>query len=312
MEYICGINFAPFAPGRCYNTKEFKESFLQMIEDTHANFVIFVPNALQDTPQSEVITMGEESVNEEELTEMILFAKEQGLKVAIKPTVNCKNGAWRAFIDFFDEDVVCEPKWCNWFKSYTEFQLRYAKVAEDTKCDMFIAGCEMVMSERREKEWRQLIKDIKSVYSGPVSYNTDKYQEHNVKWWDAVDVIASSGYYPVDNWEEQLDRIEKVVKKFNKPFFFSETGCMSTEGSKYVPNNWCLDGESDLAGQEEWYKAMITACDKRDWVGGMCMWDWPGKLFNPKDVDKYKKYELYSKPATSVIKEYYDKKRGTK
>ena len=91
MEYICGINFAPFAPGRCYNTKEFKESFLQMIEDTHSNFVIFVPNALQDTPQSEVITMGEESVNEEELTEMIMFAKEQGLKVAIKPTVNCKH-----------------------------------------------------------------------------------------------------------------------------------------------------------------------------------------------------------------------------
>ena len=79
MDYICGITFAPFVPGRCYNTKEAKESFLKMIESTHANFVIFVPNALQDTPQSEVITMGEESVNEEELTEMILFAKEQGL-----------------------------------------------------------------------------------------------------------------------------------------------------------------------------------------------------------------------------------------
>ena len=149
-----------------------------------------------------------------------------------------------------------------------EQQLRYAKVAEDTKCDMFIAGCEMVMSERREKEWRQLIKDIRSVYSGLVSYNTDKYQEHNVKWWDAVDVISSSGYYPVDNWEEQLDRIEKVVKKFNKPFFFSEMGCMSTEGSKFVPNNWCLDGDSDLEGQKEWYTKMIAACDKRDWVEG--------------------------------------------
>ena len=38
-----------------------------------------------------------------------------------------------------------------------------SELAEKTGCDMFIAGCEMVQSERREKEWRKLISDIRSV-----------------------------------------------------------------------------------------------------------------------------------------------------
>lgn len=310
MDYICGVTFAPFAPGKCLVTKEAKESLTAMKERTNANFVMFVPNALQDTPQSETITTGEESATREELTDIVLFAKEElGLRVALKPTVNCKNGTWRAFINFFDEDVVCEPKWGNWFKSYTEFQLKFAEIAQDLGCEMFIPGCEMVMSERREDEWRKLISDLRGVYKGLISYNTDKYQEHNVKWWDAVDVISSSGYYPLGTWKEQLDRIEKVVKKYNKPFFFAESGCMSTEGSKFVPNNWCLEGGSDPDGQKEWYSEMFAACEKRDWINGICLWDWPIRLYKAKDIDKYIKYEFYEKPAEAVIKDYFGKKR---
>ena len=108
--------------------------------------------------------------------------------------------------------------------------------------EMHIAGCEMVMAERREAEWRKLIADIRSEFDGFVSYNTDKYQEHNVIWWDAVDVISSSGYYPIDQWEQELDRIEKNVLKYRKPFFFAEAGCMSRKGSGLVTNNWELQG----------------------------------------------------------------------
>ena len=49
-----------------------------------------------------------------------------------------------------------------------------------------------------------------------IAYNTDKYQEGNVKWWDAVDVISSSGYYLIDDWDRQLDRIEREIKPLEK------------------------------------------------------------------------------------------------
>jgi hypothetical protein len=306
MEFIKGFTFAPFSKKGSFQKDEAFQSLDNLKNRTGINFIILVPNGLQDTPQSEEICYtSDATVSDEELVDMISYAKKIGLRVALKPTVNCKNGTWRAHINFFDEDVPCEPKWSKWFQAYTDFQLHYAKIAQDTGCEMFIAGCEMVMSERREEEWRTLIADIRSVFNGLVSYNTDKYQEHNVKWWDCVDVISSSGYYPISDWEKELDRIEKVVKKYEKPFFFAEAGCMSVEGSKDVPNDWTIRSEVDLSGQADWYETMFRTSIKRDWVSGFAMWSWGIKLYCEKNASHNGSYEVYAKPAEIVINKYY-------
>ncbi len=307
MDFIKGITFAPFCPRGSFQTKEAYESLDCLIAETGANLITLVPNGLQNTPQSEEISFtSDATLSDQELTDMIAYIHKAGLSVVLKPTVNCKNGTWRAHINFFDKDVHCEPKWSNWFASYTEFQLHFAKLAEKTGCEMFIAGCEMVMSERRSTEWRKLISDIRSVYSGPVTYNTDKYQEDNVTWWDCTDYICSSGYYPTDDWEKELDRIEAVVQKFQKPFFFAECGCMSVEGASKVPNDWRVRGEVSLKEQADWYTAMFEACKKRSWVKGFCLWDWAFKQYPICKASSHCGYDIYGKPAQKVVKKYYD------
>ena len=185
MQMIKGITFAPFSRRGKLDTKSARASLRNLKKLTGANLIILVPNGLQETPQSETIARETQAnATDEEFLSIIEYAHSLGLSVALKPTVNCMNGTWRAHISFFDKDVPCEPKWSNWFASYTAFQLHYAALAEKSGCEMFIAGCEMVMSEHRDAEWRKLISDIKEVYHGPVSYNTDKYQEDNVTWWD--------------------------------------------------------------------------------------------------------------------------------
>lgn len=308
MELIKGITFAPFVRRGILMKNDTLHSLDSLALRTNANYIIIVPNGLQDTPQSEEIDFtSEATMGDDELSEFIAYAHEKGLKVALKPTVNCRNSTWRAHINFFDEDVPCEPKWGCWFESYSAFQTHFAQIAQKTGCEMFIAGCEMVQSERREKEWRGVISDVRGFYKGAVSYNTDKYQEHNVKWWDAVDIISSSGYYPINDWENQLDRIEKVVKHFNKPFFFAECGCMSTEGSNLVPNDWRVRGDIDLQGQAAWYQAMFDACSKRDWVGGFAVWDWAAKQYAPSKADTHGGYEIFGKPAEKTVSEFYGK-----
>lgn len=308
MDFIKGITFGSFALRDSFKTAAAKESLKQMKERTGADYVILVPAGVQDKAYSEEINYtGIHTLGDEELIGMILYAKSLGLKVVIKPTVNCLDGTWRAHINFFDNDVHCEPKWSNWFASYTAFQLHFAKIAENTGCHMFIAGCEMVMSQRREVEWRKLIADIKDVYSGPVSYNTDKYQEEHVSWWDCVDVISSSGYYPIGDWDKELDRIEAVVKKYNKPFFFAEAGCMSTKGSSLVPNDWNVKGDIALAEQADWYEEMFLKSLQRDWVSGFGLWDWAWRQYHIEDADKDLGYDLYGKPAEAVVKKYYTK-----
>ena len=307
MQFLKGITFAPFCPKGSFLTKEAFESFDHLAEGTGANFITLVPNALQETPQSEEIDFtSDATISDEELISMIDYIHKKGLLVALKPTVNCKNGTWRAHINFFDKDVPCEPKWGNWFRSYTEFQLHFAKLAKETGCEMFIAGCEMVQTDRRSEEWRELIAQIRTVYDGPVTYNADKYQEDNVTWWDCVDYICSSGYYPIDDWDRQLDRIEAVVEKFKKPFFFAECGCMSTRGAGKVPNDWTVRGEIDLQEQADWYQTMFEACRKRSFVQGFCLWDWAWKQYPLCKADANWGYDIYGKPAQQIVKKYYD------
>ncbi|MDE6364142.1 MAG: 1,4-beta-xylanase [Lachnospiraceae bacterium] len=305
---IRGITFAPFAPAGSLTRDGARQSLRLMKERTDADFIILVPGGLQDTPQSEKISYTSEyTMTDDELKQFIDFALSIGLRVALKPTVNCRNGTWRAHINFFDEDVPCEPKWGNWFDSYMEFQNHYAGIAQESGCEMHIAGCEMVMAERRSAEWRRTIAEIRSVFKGLVSYNTDKYQEHNVTWWDCVDVISSSGYYPIGDWERQLDRIEAVVVKYQKPFFFAEAGCMSVAGSQHVPNDWTVQGAADLTGQAAWYQEMFRACSRRDWVRGFALWSWTDRLYDASDAAKRRDYELYAKPAEKIVQENYAK-----
>ncbi|UOQ85041.1 glycoside hydrolase family 113 [Gracilibacillus salinarum] len=306
MEYIKGFTFGWGAKRGDFSKAEAKESLKLLKERTASEYVIFALAATQETAFStEVIYDGEHMVTDHELEEMIDYARSLDLKIMIKPTVNPADGIWRAHINFFDIDVPCEPKWRDWFRSYTDYQLHYAKIAAKKNAEMFIVGCEMVQTERKEQEWRQLIREVRQAYKGLITYNTDKYQEANVSWWDEVDVISSSGYYPLGDWDNQLDRIEEIIKPFNKPFFFAEAGCPSRTGSANVPNDWSMDGEINFEEQRAFYQDMFAKTAKRDWVLGFGLWDWKALLYPESEADKDGDYAVYGKPAENVIKNFY-------
>ncbi len=67
IPYICGITFAPFTPSGSFSGERAKQSLKTMKENTLANFIILVPNGLQDTPQSEEICYTSKATMTEEL-----------------------------------------------------------------------------------------------------------------------------------------------------------------------------------------------------------------------------------------------------
>ncbi|QJD82045.1 glycoside hydrolase family 113 [Cohnella herbarum] len=274
------------------------------------NWVAIALSAEQATAQSTTIPYREApTVTDEETRWAIRNAKSLGMKVCLKPVVNCADGTWRAHISFFRQKVPGEPSWSEWFASYGEFIVHYAKIAEQEGCEMFCVGCEMVQSDSREAEWRDLIAKVRAVYSGWITYNCDKYQEDHVTWWDAVDIISSSGYYPIDQWESQLDRIENALSKWNKPFFFMETGCPSREGSSLKPNDWSLPGGPSEEEQEAYYSAMFEACSRREWMRGYMLWDWPAKLYSREEASSNDDYCMFGKKAETIVRNYYTSKK---
>ncbi len=302
---ICGMTWGWVGTRGTWATVAATESMKRMSE--HAVTWTAIAYATeQATPFSTDVPVGAEpTVTDDEIVWAIREAHSLGMQVCLKPVVNVADGTWRAHIGFFDWDVPGEPSWTQWFASYTEFILHSARIAEAEGCAMLCIGCEMVRADGQEAHWRTLIAAVREVYSGLVTYNCDKYQEDHVTWWDAVDVISSSGYYPTGTWDQQLDRIERVVHSVDKPFLFMEAGCPSREGSAQLPNDWNLVGAPSGEEQARYYREMFAACRARSWVRGLMLWDWPAELYAVAEAAANDDYCPFGKPAAAVMIDQY-------
>lgn len=85
---------------------------------------------------------------------------------------------------------------------------------------------------------------------------------------------------------------------------------MSVAGSKEVPNDWSVQGAVDLEGQAAWYETMLSACEKRDWIGGMAFWSWTDRLYGANQASQRGDYEIYAKPAEAVVRRHYQSIQG--
>lgn len=309
-EPVCGITWG-WVGHRDEWTSPKGRASLEALAQTGANWVTLAWSADQDTPQSTTIdTDAPRVVPADQVADTARVAHELGLKVCLKPVVNCADGTWRAYINFLDPPVPGEPSWPEWFADYEEFILGAARVAEEVGAEMLCIGCEMVMADGQEALWRGLIADVRDVYSGLVTYNCDKYQEDRVTWWDAVDVISSSGYYPSGTWPENLERIHGVVERERRPFCFLETGCPSRLGAQVRPNDWNIPGPADEGSQADYLDEMLGAVAAHPWVGGVMLWDWPAVLYEPAEAPENRDYCMYGKRGEAVISEHFARWRA--
>ena len=283
-----------------------RRSLELMASSTGCNAVILPVCAWQDHTYSTVMdSQGPDVMSAEDVKNVCDHARSLGLKIILKAMVNCRDGYWRAYIRFFDAPVPTEPGWTNWFPAWTVHVCSVAEMARDNRADLLCVGCEMVGTDHREEEWRDLIRRAREIYPGPVTYNCDKYQEDRITWWDAVDVISSSGYYPIEALDENFRRIGRAAEKAGKPFMFMECGCPSREGSEHRPNDWRFGRGTSMEAQRRWYEAFLDAVQRHPFVRGTGWWDWSATRLYPEyagpDNDGYC---TCGKPANDVLAQF--------
>ena len=283
-----------------------KESLRLMAESTGCNAVVLPVCAWQDHTYSVRMDSDHPDVmDEDDVRAVCQYARSLNLKIILKAMVNCRDGYWRAYIRFFDTDVPTEPGWAEWFEAWTAHVCRVAGMAEENRADLFCIGCEMVGTDGREAEWRKLIGEVRAVYHGPITYNCDKYQEDHVRWWDAVDVISSSGYYPLSDLKIHFERIQAVAAAAGKPFMFMECGCPSRAGSEQRPNDWRFGRETSMEAQQAWYEAFTGMIRDYPFVRGTGWWDWPATRLYPAFAGPDNNgYCTWGKPANSVLERF--------
>ncbi|OHB50019.1 MAG: hypothetical protein A2Y10_13765 [Planctomycetes bacterium GWF2_41_51] len=308
---------------------------------TNSGWVCISFGAEMDKPNIPQIRWGDSfsrMATDAEIKRAIQLARNNNLKVALKPVVNVYDGTWRAWIKFDDlPGIKNMAKWDKWWSDFRLFLLHYAKIAEETNCEMLCLGCEMESTEEFEIRWRNLITEIRQVYGGPLVYNANHGREDKIAWLDAVDVIGISAYYPVGTddvlialkddlskvppadrsvdamkkrWLPIVDRLEKVSKKYDRPIFFIELGVCSAKGCAAAP--WTHEDPNmiyDAVEQSNYYQAAFESVWDKPWFIGFTWWEWSAHLYDLEEADTHIGFGVYGKPAEKLIQHWYRKER---
>jgi hypothetical protein len=209
----------------------------------------------------------------------------------------------------------------EWFASYKEFVLHYARLAAKYNVELLCVGTELsnTTTSRWQAQWFDIITAIKAVYKGAITYaaNWDEYD--TVSFWQDVDYIGMDAYFPltdktnptedelVRGWEKHADAIEAWLKesKLNKGVIFTEVGYDAIEGSNKQP--WRVlptmaKYKEDQDEQSNCLEALLVVLTKRPWFKGFYWWNY----FPRPDIGPLG-YTLRGKKGEKILSEWFNK-----
>ncbi len=303
-------------PGE-FLTEEAAQS-MKRLASNGLDWICITVNAWQETFYStRIFSLYGKTQTDEEVIHAIKMAKELGLKVCLKPMVNCLDHSWRARINFPNEDGC--GYWDRWFESYTGFMTYYAGMAERTGCEMLCTGCEMFGMDLQSARCSRMIDEVRKVYGGLLMHNINHGDETHFEWLDKVDIIGISGYYPVtdkenkgidtmrERWKEVVKRLEICHEKYNRPVMFAEIGARSEAGCSMYP--WDFKDRPELPvdeqEQSDFYQSAMEATWDIPWFAGYFWWDWKATIPSLEEASKNRDFTVYGKLAEKTLKSFY-------
>lgn len=314
---IKGMTFGWGAQRGAYRERATKDS-LKALKDTGAEWIALSFWTWQSNVFSTDIGFDYGyTVTDRDLQHVVELARNLDLKVCMKPVVNSKDGLWRGLIQFPDEPGRIDY-WADWFRSYRNFINHYAELSQELAVEMFCIGCEMVKTEHREREWREVIADARQRFDGPLVYNANHGSEDQIAWLGELDLIGTSAYYPVADqpeaswesmakrWETVKPRLQRLHDRFQKPLMFMEIGCRSARGASLMPWDFMhKEWPVSQAEQAAFYHSALETFWNEPWFEGFFWWDWRTHLYPRENAASDTGFDIYGKEAEQVLREYY-------
>lgn len=302
-----GMSFAA-APPRLgtYGTPQSAES-LRKLKELGVNWISITPFAFhRGTPE---LRWGGSNIweTDESLIAVTKQAHALGMKVLLKPHVWSRNEA--------ASETWTDAQWQTFLDAYERFIVHYATLGRDARVDAFSVGNEQKLSTHLEARWRRIIQRVRQVYKGPLTYGANFDELEKVRFWDALDVIGVSAYFPlvdaktptraqlVAAWQPITARLAAMSRQWRKPIVFTEIGYRSADAPAWRQWEMPRDAPVNLAAQRLAYEAFFEAVWPQPWLGGAYFWKWfsyPNHS-GPGSND----FEIENKPAEAVVREHY-------
>jgi hypothetical protein len=202
--------------------------------------------------------------------------------------------------------------WRAFMANYRRYTLHFARLAADTDADILCIGTEMAQASGAAAisgDWRSLTEEIRSIYSGPLTYAAHHDEADVVPFWDSLDYIGINGYYPIAKLPAALQNLEHLSVRWNRPVLFTEAGFASssyahTEPWKPGPYKAPRDSvRLDL--QAEAWETLLTELWRREFIWGIYVWKWhPNPTWGGStNAD----HTPQGKPAFNVIRRFFMK-----
>jgi len=240
----------------------------------------------------------------------VIRAKAAGLRTMIKLQMwgpGFSDGKFAA-----DIRMTNDSNWRAFMANYRRYVLHYARLAADTDSDILCIGTEMAQASRSAitaGDWRALAEEIRSIYSGPLTYAAHPTEVEELQFWDSLDYIGINGYYPSSKLPAALEKLEHLSARWNRPVIFTEAGFASsayalTEPWRAGPYKAPRDSvRLDL--QAEGWERLLTELWRRNFIWGVYVWKWhPNRTWGgPANAD----HTPQGKPALNVIRRFFTK-----
>ncbi len=245
---------------------------------------------------------------DESLRLAIREAHRRGMRIFLMPIVYLEHlgdGEWRGTIEPGD--------WGAWFDAYEKMITGYARLASEEQVEYFSVGSELCSTERMKSRWERVIRKVRRVFPGRITYSANWDHLEPVSFGSRLDFLGMNAYYEVGKdtasepeamvarWKE----IQKGIRSWrklngDKPLVITEVGYPSRTGAGVDPWNYFGEGAPDPEAQRKCYEAFVTAWNGETMLSGVYFYLWWGEG-GLQDRD----YTPRGKPAQKVIESWY-------
>lgn len=240
-------------------------------------------------------------------------AQAKGLKVIIKPQLWFNRGSFTGHHSY-DNDA----DWEIFEADYTRFIMIFAELSEKYHLPAFCIGTELcTFAEERPAYWSTLIKSVRDVYHGKLTYaaNWDSYTR--MPFWDELDYIGVDAYFPLSEsetpsakelqraWYPICRKLERMSKEYGKPILFMEWGYRSTNFCADKPWETGRGGSVNLQAQATAIEAVFTEVWDEPWFAGGFIWKWFPEYDRAGGTDD-NRFTPQNKPAEQIIQRYFE------
>lgn len=211
----------------------------------------------------------------------LAVARQAHIRVTLRPVLN--ENALIAQNPFAWRGSITPQNRTAWFRSYRKLLLPYAAAAQAGHTATFVLGTELDSLEG-SPQWAELVRSIKSVYTGQLTYdeNYDEFsagtaqlpvRSHDVDAYPSLNVPPNASEAQLTgSWEAWLGAHPLALRRV---LTISETGIDAVAGSYVNPWDWAgrANRPIDPHVQAVWYQAACNALSAEQIGGGIYYWE---------------------------------------